>query len=216
MELQQALTYIGNPVPYDVDRYHEAGRTLVANRSKFSHRIFFKIPDPGAMTTNTDMKWDEIKAGSTGERCACGNCRTIWPSEWPEFVEKETITMREGDKVYIVPEGGNYKDTNVLLEIEKNDEGKLFLTCMNDPFSDAFDILMVLNGPPAYQLSQLADAMSRQTQPAYMTRNFPKGAEVNAEHMKLFSINKASATEVVIGVGHGYVVSQDPQTQFPA
>jgi hypothetical protein len=214
MNLTEALGYIGHPEPYDVERYLEAGLTLVQNRDNLHHRIFYKIPDPGAMTTNTDPKWDEIKAGSTGERCSCGNCRTIWPSHWPDFEEKETVTLEKGSKIYIVPEGGNYKDTMVELEVIEK-EGQLFFTCLNDPFSDAFDFSLLLQGPPAYELKGLATALSKQNKPALLVKKFPEGAHVDAEQMVLITVNSASELGVVVGIGRGYVASRDPISEFP-
>ncbi|MBI2030790.1 hypothetical protein HYT05_04165 [Candidatus Kaiserbacteria bacterium] len=214
MNLREALNYTAKPVPYDEARYREAGLVLVNNRDQLTHRVFFKIPDPGAMTTNRDPIWDEIKAGSTGERCNCGNCRTIWPKKWSEFVQKETRTLREGEKFYIVPEGGNYKDTTVLVEVVKGDNGKPFLATLMDPFSEAFD-LSILLGRKGYALDSLAEAMTSQDKPARMAKKFPDGAGVNAEHMTLFTINSATPDQVVIGIGEGYLVSMDPEKEFP-
>lgn len=213
MDLQEAIGYVGNPEPYDEEKILEAGLTLVRNRNQLKHRIFFKIPDPGALTTNEDPKWDEIRAGSTGERCNCGNCRTIWPAFWPEFEEKEEIVLRQGDKVYVVPEGGNYLDTLVRLEVVAiPDSDQLALTILSDPFSEAIDFSMIFGGPPAYALEKLAQLKES----ASLKNKFPEGANVaGAEKMTILMVKSATLSEVTIIIGKGTAVSRDPKTEFP-
>lgn len=214
MNIHEALTYVASPQPFDEDRYLEAGLVLVRNRARLTHRVFYTIPDPnGVMTANTDPKWDEVRSGSTGERCACGNSRTIWPLHWPPFEEGRELVLVRGQVVHVVPQGGSYRDTMIRLEIIEAESAPA-LSIQDDPFSDALNFAQLLS-VRGFKLQTLMEALAKQTKPAAIVRGFPQGAGVDTSNMTVVTVKRVTLTEVVIGIGKGYVVSESPEKEFP-
>lgn len=209
IKIEDALQYVLVPQPYDEKRYLEAGTILVNNRDKLTHKVFYKIPDPGALVTNNDPKWETIKEGSSGERCGCGNCRTIWPSHLPEFKEGETVTLNAGDKIYIVPKGSHYRHTELMVEIV-SDSGRNMLHFVMDPFSDSFNFSELFH-PKGYNLAEIALALgSKEGREISLKRPLPKGV-TDKDEITLFRIKVATAESITLVVGDGYVVSKDPE-----
>jgi len=211
MSIEDALRYVLAPQPFDEQTYLEAGIVLVNNRDKLTHKVFYKIPDPGALTTNDDPKWNAIKEGSSGERCSCGNCRTIWPLHLPEFKEGEFITLKAGDKIYILPKGSHYRHTEVLIEIV-SDSGKNLVHFVADPFSDSINFSDLFS-PKGYALAEIASVLaSKKDADLLFKRPLPEGATDKTE-ITLLRIKAATAESITLAIGDGYMTSKDPESE---
>lgn len=119
------------------DKRLEAAEYLVNNRDKLVQRVFFSIS--GELHSNTDPKWDVVKANSQ-ERCSCGNERVIIPVGLREKYQPSSIShvLGDGNELAFKPIGGEQESTYVHIEIE--DEAMKYVLDPYAPFILTMDI----------------------------------------------------------------------------
>jgi len=157
----------GRTTPFDENAYLEACTYLVEHRDVLPYRVFVDLP--GGMSGNQDPRWARFKE-LTESRCNCGNERTILPLNPRTDYERSggpSVTVAKDAPVYLKPVGGDKGSTYISLHIEDTSKGPAF-TFAADPFSGALNFADLFSGPKGYILSQLADALRGQKEPAVM------------------------------------------------
>ena len=163
---EDALSAVKNPA--SEAQYLAACEYLVQNRNSLTYPIYINLP--GGLTSNTDSRWDGIKAGSE-ERCGCGNERVIKPGNPRTVYEPSSlgfVVVSQGHNVYLKPVGGDKESTYMKLWIQ---EGAL--AYMDLPFAP-FVMTMDLFSTPAFKLDMLAEVLPEQTKPPVMYRGKEK------------------------------------------
>ncbi|HTM68114.1 MAG TPA: hypothetical protein VL426_02340 [Candidatus Binatia bacterium] len=185
-----ALAVVRGPGRRDARAFFEACEYLVDHREDLPYRVFIDLP--GGLTGNDDPKWDRIKS-LTDSRCNCGNERTIVPlNPRTEYARSEAapIIVAKGTTVYLKPVGGDKGSTYISLDIVDTGQGPAF-TFMADPFSGAINFSDLFS-PKGYILSQLADALGKQKEPAVMV--------AGKSRIPLFAIESADTVAGTITV----------------
>lgn len=156
----------GKSAPFDELAYLEACTYLAEHRDQLPYRVFIDLP--GGLSGNSDQRWAKVKE-LTEERCSCGNERTILPlNPRTEYVRSEAaaVVVAKDAKVYVKPLGGDKASTYLELEIIDTPKGPAF-TFHQDPFGP-FLLSASMFSSQGYMLSQLAEVLPKQTQPAVM------------------------------------------------
>ncbi|HTK04914.1 MAG TPA: hypothetical protein VL500_04980 [Candidatus Eisenbacteria bacterium] len=194
----------GRTAPFDENAYLEACTYLVEHRDALPYRVFVDLP--GGLSGNDDPRWARFKE-LTESRCNCGNERTILPlNPRTEYARSEapTVTVAKGASVYLKPVGGDKGSTYISLDILDTGNGPAF-TFAADPFSGSLNFADLFSGPKGYILSQLADALRKQAEPAVMV--------AGKSRIPLFAIESADpvAGTIVIALDKDVEVF-DPST----
>lgn len=162
----------GRTAPFDEQAYLDACTYLAEHRDQLPYRVFIDLP--GGLSGNSDPRWARVKE-LTAERCSCGNERTILPlNPRVEYVRSEaaTLVVAKGAKVYLKPLGGDKASTYMELEIIDTPKGPA-ITFQSDPFGPLL-LSMDMFSTQGFMLSQLAEVLPKQTQPAVMFNGNPK------------------------------------------
>ncbi len=142
--------------PFDEGRYLNECEYIIEHRADLPFRVFVQLP--GGLTSNRQLKWDTVKAGSD-ERCGCGNERVILPGnprmEY-EPSEAGSVVVSVVHKVYLKPVGGDKASTYVQFSIEG--QGLAFLLEPLAPLVLTPDIFSVQGFP----FDQLAKALKKE------------------------------------------------------
>ena len=178
--LAEAMSYvrdIANVSPFDETKYRTECEYLVDHVAELPCHIFINLP--GGLSGNQNPEWDKVKAGSV-ERCSCGNERTVVPSKPRTKYEPSTsgpVVVSGEEGIYLKPIGGDKASAYFKLWVENN-----ALAFMDDPLAPLL-LSMDIFSTKGFALDKLAEALSRQTKPAFMMK------PIGDHQIPVFAIN---------------------------
>jgi hypothetical protein len=157
--------------PFNENSYLAACTTLVDNRDQLTGRIYFSIPS--RVDENNQAAWQHVRDNSES-CCDCGRERLVVPAnQRTEFAPAASDPVlvkgnRDTGAIYLRPIGSDLAATHAMLWIDESTEGEKCLAIATNPFAPAIDFNQLFNGPAAYSLNKLAEALKGRDKPLIM------------------------------------------------